>query len=71
VLAACGKAKFFAGVRAKFQHPIGQALRVKQFARLGIFGIRVAGICLVETAQRGLEFLRVARLKRFRHAGNF
>jgi hypothetical protein len=60
MLAARGEAQFFARVRAKFQNPVRQTLRVKQFARLrnaaNHFTIRVAGIFLVETADGGGKF---------------
>ena len=75
MLAAGRKAQGFRGAGRKAQHPIGQALRVKQFARMrdAIDGLDVwiAGILLVEATEGGGKFLRVARLKVLGHAEIF
>src|ERR1039458_10667181 len=75
MLAARGEAQFLGGFWAKPQNPAGEALRIKQFARVrsatGGFPVRVAGIFTVEVMPRGFKFLRVARLKGFGHAGSF
>jgi hypothetical protein len=69
MLAARGEAQFFGSIRRKLQNPIRQTLCVKQFSRLGIFKVRVAGIFCVETKQGGFVFFCVARLECFGHAG--
>ena len=67
MLAACGQAQFFRGVRGKFQRPIGQPLSVDKFARVRNavdgFEIGVARIFLVEAAQGGFEARGVGGLE--------
>ena len=67
VLAARGQAKRLRGRGAELEHPFRQPLSVDQFARVSdsryLFDIRVAGILLVEPAQRGFESARVPGLE--------
>ena len=56
VLAAGGKLERFGRSRGELQHPGGQSLRIKQFARLAVFPIRIAGVFLVEPANGGSKF---------------
>jgi hypothetical protein len=62
MLAARGEPQFFRRAGTQLQHPSGQPLPVDEFARMRRavdgFGIRVARILLVETAQGGFETLR-------------
>jgi hypothetical protein len=71
MLATRGEPQCLGRIRAKSQNPAGEALGVKQLARLAVFAVRVAGIFRVEAAAGGFKFLRVARLKGFGHAGSF
>jgi hypothetical protein len=67
MLAARGQTKRLRRPGAQLEHPFGQPLRVNQFARVGgtryPFDIRVAGILLVEPAQRRFESARVPGLE--------
>ena len=62
-----GQAQFLGGAGAKPQNPFRQPSGVKQFARIRNaahnLAIRVAGVCFIKTAQRGLETFWIARLK--------
>jgi hypothetical protein len=71
MLAARGQTKSLGRIRGEPEDRLGQPLGVDQFARMGdashLFEKRVAGIFLVEAAQRGLEPLRVPGLKYLSH----
>ncbi len=71
MLATRGQAQFLARRGAELQDPLGQPLRVEQFARVGdarhLLSMRVAGILCVEPAQGGLEEVRVPGFEYLSH----
>src|ERR1035441_1883394 len=71
MLAARSQTKRLRGLGTELEHPLRQPLRVDQFAWVGAtrdaFDVRVAGVLLVETSQRGFEPVRLPGLVTLSH----